>query len=86
MFTEPKVLLARMRCLPFHRKLSRMATAVGHLVWIDFHGTLVRSRIQQFIGHFSIIDDFSRLGFMFFPFTIPRLRLPSNVCSSFELY
>ena len=65
MFTEPKVLLARMRCLPFHRKLSRMATAVGHLVWIDFHGPLVRSRIQQFIGHFSIIDDFSRLGFMF---------------------
>ena len=59
MFTEPKVLLARMRCLPFHRSLSRLASAVGHLIWIDFHGPLVRSRIHQFVGHFSIIDDYS---------------------------
>ena len=65
MFTEPKVLLARMRCLPFHRSLSRLASAVGHLIWIDFHGPLVRSRIHQFVGHFSIIDDYSRYGLMF---------------------
>ena len=65
MFTDFRVLSARMRALPFsHVQRPRRASRVGALIYIDFQEGFVPSVPHGFKSYCSILDDFSSWGRM----------------------
>ena len=65
MFTDTRVLGARMRALPYNATSpSPRSSKVGQLVFMEFHTGLPLSTPHRFVGSCSILDDYSGYGRM----------------------